>query len=57
VAEFEVEPGWYRVRSLHGGSGTLDQSGLEGRDHDQAVLWPAPPDDLRVLKQWAPGRG
>ena len=57
VAEFEVEPGWYRVRSLHGGLASIDASGLEGSDHYRAVLWPAPPDDLRVLKQWTPGGG
>jgi hypothetical protein len=54
VAEFEVEPGWYRVRSLHGGLATIDRSGLEGGDHYRAVLWPSPPQELRVLKQWAP---
>ncbi|MHB1559715.1 MAG: hypothetical protein ACYC61_19885 [Isosphaeraceae bacterium] len=56
VAEFVVEPGWYRVRSLHGGLAPIDESVLEGRDHYRVVLWPAPPDDPRVLKQWEADR-
>ena len=54
VADFCVEPGWYRVRSHHGGLDTIDESGLEGNDHYLAVLWPAPPAELRVIKQWEP---
>jgi hypothetical protein len=50
VADFEVDPGWYRVRSFHGGLGTVQ--GLEGDDHYRVVLWPAPPSDVRVIKQW-----
>lgn len=52
VAEFVVEPGWYRVRSLGGGFATV--AGLDGSDHYRAVLWPAPPDEVRVVKQWVP---
>jgi hypothetical protein len=52
VAEFRVEPGWYKVRSFHGGLNTIDESGLEGNDHYCAQLWPAPADKDRVLKQW-----
>lgn len=51
VAEFAVEPGWYRVRSFHGGFDTIDESELEGDDHYLEVLWPAPFDDLRIIKQ------
>ena len=51
VAGYEVPPGWYRVRSLGGGFATV--SGLDGSDHYQVVLWPAPPSELRVVKQWA----
>jgi hypothetical protein len=54
VAEFEVSPAWYRVRSMGGGFATIDESGLEGSDHYRAVLWPAPPDEVRVVKQWVP---
>ena len=52
VAQFAVTPGWYRVRCLHGGLGTLSANALEGRDHYRAVLWPAPAADVRVVKQW-----
>ena len=52
VAEFEVEPGWYRVRSLHGGLATIDEWGMEGDDHYTVALWQAPPDEVRVVKQW-----
>jgi hypothetical protein len=52
VAEFLVAPGWYRVRSLHGGFATIDESGLEGADRYRVILWPAPQDDVRVVKQW-----
>jgi hypothetical protein len=50
VADRSVEPGWYRVRSFHGGLGTVDN--LEGNDTYRVVLWPAPPAEVRVLKQW-----
>jgi hypothetical protein len=52
VAEFAVEPGWYRVRSLSGGFATV--SGLDGNDHYRAVLWPAPAGEVRIVKQWVP---
>ena len=54
VAEFKVEPGWYRVRSLSSGLATIDESGTEGGDHYRAVLWPASATELRVIKQWVP---
>jgi hypothetical protein len=54
VAEFQVPPGWYRVRSLGGGFATIDESGREGSDHYRVVLWPAPPGEVRVVKQWVP---
>jgi hypothetical protein len=52
VAEFAVPPGWYRVRSLGGRFTTV--AGLDGSDHYLAVLWPAPPADVRIVKQWLP---
>jgi hypothetical protein len=52
VADFELTPGWYRVRTHHGGFATIDEDGLEGDDHYTAVLWPAPQDELRIQKQW-----
>lgn len=51
VADFIVEPGWYRVRSFHVGFDTIDETGLEGNDHYLAVLWPAPPAELHIVKQ------
>jgi hypothetical protein len=52
VALFKVEPGWYRVRSFHGGLATIDQQTCEGNDHYLVALWPAPSSDLKVLKQY-----
>lgn len=52
VADFAVDPKWYRVRSFHGGLATIDATGLEGNDHYLIVLWPKPRRALRVIKQW-----
>jgi hypothetical protein len=54
VADLKVAPGWYRVRSLHGGLGTLDESGLDGGDYYKVALWLAAPAEVTVVKQWAP---
>ena len=54
VVDFQVTPGWYRVRCFHGGLATLDESGQEGEDHYHAVLWPASPYDVQIVKQWVP---
>lgn len=54
VADLNIASGWYRVRTFHGGFNTIDETGLEGSDHYLAVLWPAPPSDVRVIKQYAP---
>jgi hypothetical protein len=53
VADLTAEPGWYRVRSFHAGLGTLSADGLDGNDRYRVVLWPAPPSDVRVMRQWA----
>lgn len=45
--------GWYRVQALFGGLTTLSEDALEGDDHYRLVLWPAPPADVVVLKQFA----
>jgi hypothetical protein len=52
AAEFTVAPGWFRVRALYGGLGTIDKAGLTGGDRYRAVLWPAPPAEVRVVKEW-----
>ena len=54
VADLEVTPGWYRVRSFHGGLDTIDESGLEGDDCYKVELWPAAPSEIVVVKQWSP---
>ena len=54
VADIVVKPGWYRVRTFHGGFDTIDESELEGDDETIVVLWPAPSAELRVIKQWLP---
>lgn len=51
VALLHLEPGWYRVRSFHGGFNTIDHNTYEGNDHYLVVLWPAPCSELRVIKQ------
>jgi len=53
VAEFHVEKGWYRVRSFHGGFGTIAEVGTDGADFYRVVLWPAPSAEVRVIKQFA----
>jgi len=52
VANFKVRPGTYRVRAFYGGLASLSADGLEGKDHYLVVLWPAPPTELFVLKEW-----
>jgi hypothetical protein len=52
VAEFKLKPGWYRVRAFHAGLGTIDETGMEGRDRYLAVLWPAPSAEVSVIKEW-----
>lgn len=51
VAEFEIVAGWYRVRSFHGGFDTIESATLGG-DYYKVVLWPAPPADILVVKQY-----
>jgi hypothetical protein len=56
VADFQVEKGWYRVRSFHGGFGTIATVGTDGADFYRVVLWPAPPADVKVIKQYPPAK-
>lgn len=51
-----VSPGTYRVRTYHGGLGTLSEDRLDGDDHYRIVLWPAPLTNLAVLKQYVDPR-
>ena len=54
VADFQVRPGWYRVRAMQGGLTLIDGNGLDGEDYYKVVLWPAAPGDIVVIKQWSP---
>ena len=54
IADLAVEPGWYRLRSFHGGLSTV-RNDWDGKDHYRVVLWRAPADAPRVIKQWTPG--
>lgn len=49
-----VARGSWRVRAYHGGLSTLSEDGLDGEDHYRLVLWPAPPGEVVVLKQYDP---
>jgi hypothetical protein len=51
VADFEIAPDWYRVRSCHTGLDSIDSTGLEGNDRYHIALWPAPDAEVRVIKQ------
>jgi hypothetical protein len=51
VADLQVEPGWYRVRSFHGGFDTIPEREDEGDDHYLAQLGLAPPGEVTVVKQ------
>jgi hypothetical protein len=55
VANFQVNPGWYRVRSFHGGFATIDPRTYEGSDHYLVVFWPASSSELLVTKQYRSG--
>jgi hypothetical protein len=50
VADVTVEPGWCRVRSFHGRLRAIDHFG-EGGDHYLVALWPAPEDNVQIVKQ------
>jgi hypothetical protein len=51
VADLSVEPGWYRIRSFHGGFDTIAEVGTDGEDYYLAQLWPALPGEVTVVKQ------
>lgn len=57
VSDLQVEPGWYRVRSFHGGFDTIAEVGMDGNDYYLAQLWPAPPGEVTVVKQYPVLRG
>ena len=50
VADFQVAPGWYRIRSCQSGLDSIDSTGLDGNDHYHLTLWPAPQAEVRIVK-------
>ncbi|WP_174721489.1 hypothetical protein [Capsulimonas corticalis] len=50
AARIPVVPGSYRARLFYGGLETLNDDGLEGGDHYEIALWPAPPLKASILK-------
>lgn len=44
--------GSYRIRAFYGDLDTLSFDGLEGDDHYKIVIWQAPFEDVKVLKQY-----
>ncbi len=46
----------YRIRAFYGGLDKLSFDGLEGDDHYKILIWQAPFDDVKILKQYNNGR-
>jgi len=53
VADFRVNKGWYRVRSFHAGLDSYYRGEGDRGDSYRVVLWPAPPGEVQVLKQYS----
>jgi hypothetical protein len=52
LLRLSVAPGTYSVLVLFSALGSLDDSGLEGRDSYRVVLWPGSDQPLSVVKAW-----
>ena len=52
VCHFEDQPGSYRLRAFYGGLKSVTDPDGEGEDHYLLILWPAPPRELVILKQY-----
>lgn len=52
VDVLSTPPDVYRVRVYFGGLGSISDDELDGDDYCKIVLWPAPVDDVKVLKQY-----
>jgi len=52
VLDLLVPHGIYQARVLFAGLSTLSDDGLEGDDRYRIDLWPGPPRELRIIKQW-----
>src|SRR5262252_10993939 len=53
VADFQVNKGWYRVHSFHAGLDSYYGGEGDRGDSYRVVLWPAPPGEVQVLKQYS----
>jgi hypothetical protein len=54
AARIPVTPGTYRVRVCFSGLDSLSEDGLDGDDRYHLQIWPAPLEDVSVVKQRAP---
>lgn len=52
-----LPPNSYRIRAYYGDLDKLSFDGLEGDDHYKIIIWQAPFEDVKVLKQYKNGRG
>jgi hypothetical protein len=52
LLDLALHPGTYGVRVLFEGLDTLSPDGLRGHDRYSVDLWPAPPVELCVVRQW-----
>jgi len=57
IDEIVLPMNTYRVRAYYGNLDKLSFDGLEGDDHYKIVLWQAPFEGVRVIKQYEDGRG
>ena len=52
-----LDSGFYRIRAYYGDLDKLSFDGLEGDDHYKIVIWQAPFEGVKVLKQYTSGHG
>ena len=52
-----LSPGSYKIRAFYGDLDKLSFDGIEGDDHYKIVMWQAPFEDVKVLKQYESSRG
>lgn len=55
IDEIVLSPNTYRVRAYYGDLDKLNFDGLEGDDHYKIIMWQAPFECVRVLKQYENG--
>lgn len=55
VDEIILSPTTYRIRAYYGDLDKLSFDGLDGDDHYKIILWQAPFEDVKVLKQFEDG--